>query len=299
MPVRKRLAVTWAVKATVVLVGYCAIARAQEDDAHRFKLTIDGKLKSQVQSATQNIETTTETQYTWRRRNDELDLTYHSMDIKALQDGKQIMNSRMSRARYLSEGGGREFDISFDDASAQLKQLMTDSFESPLCTIVVDKEGRELKRTITAGKGARLHLENGSIVNARLFHAPFPADKGQWEAPSEISLGNGGYVRGNLNYAISKAATNKESSDGDLVAVKVTGTLTNKEFKAPNGAIIKNALYEVAGKQHFRPAWREWHSGKLHFDISYDLFSADQMIGSASGTLVVTLQEVPKPARDE
>jgi hypothetical protein len=168
-----------------------------------------------------------------------------------------------------------------------MKTMLRDSFDVPLCKIQVDENGKVLKRTIVAGPGAQNLIDNGIVANCLLFHAPFLRDKNQWESDAEVSMGNGGYVKGKLNY------TKAERGRGGQ-AVKVNGTLTNDRFvQAATGLTATNTKYVVNGEQTYDPAKKEWVTGKLNIDVSFQISAAGQN-GSAKGTMVVGLNDKPR-----
>jgi hypothetical protein len=134
-----------------------------------------------------------------------------------------------------------------------------------------------------------LLVDNGLIAGARLFHVKFPATERQWNAPNEVSMGNGGFARGTLTYA--KTGT---SASGQTV-VKVSGTLVNNLFQPPGKSpAVKNARYVVTGKQTYDSAAGEWTSGDLSIDLSFDLEMDGKLASSAKGVMRVSLRSPPE-----
>jgi hypothetical protein len=110
-------------------------------------------------------------------------------------------------------------------------------------------------------------------------------DKNEWSAPTEVSMGNGGFAKGQLNYKKVEGGKNGQ-------AVKVSGTLTNDGFAVPNSPLtMKSAKYVVDGVQTYDPAQKEWTSGKMNIDVSYEMAATGQPVGVAKGTMVVSLEK--------
>ena len=125
------------------------------------------------------------------------------------------------------------------------------------------------------------------IANALLFHPQFQTTENEWTSPAEISMGNGGFAKGDLVY--KKGAAGKGG-----VAVKVSGTLTNEGFSPPNSPLtVNNVKYVVNGDQTFDPVQREWVAGKLVMDVSFDLVVGGTAVGQAKGTIVAGLEKLP------
>jgi hypothetical protein len=214
-------------------------------------------MKIMIQGQTLNMDAETKFSYTWRRDGEQRVLTCDSLAVKVTLNGQVTQDSTMSRDRFTEKGGATKLDVSREDAAPQLREMLEDSFDKPLCTIVVDKDGKELKRAVTAGPGAKALIDNGMIANARLFHVPFPAGADKWQWSNEVSMGNGGFARGNLTYEKTKPADKNDP----LVKVQVAGELTNEEFQAAGGVRIKNAKYQTSGEQSCDRAEKDWSTG--------------------------------------
>ena len=209
------------------------------------------------------------------------------MKVKASEGEKELMNSFMSRAKFVNTQNGQTQEVPFDQAPDELKSMLKDSFEVPLCKIEVDNNDKEVKRTIVAGAGAKTLVDNGLIANAVLFHPAYFTDKDEWQSDAEISMGNGGFAKGKLTY--KKVPGGKGGQ-----AVKVTGTLSNDNFKQPGSPlVIKDVKYVVTGEQTYDPAVKEWVSGKLTIDVSFQIVFEDDTKVSNKGTMVMTLEKLP------
>jgi hypothetical protein len=271
--------------AMMLLVG-SAIARAADaDQKHSFRFTIVSDLDMEVAGQKQKIDAQTTVQYSWDRQGPERTLSFDSIQVKANQDGKTLINTVMNRSKVTNTKEGKAEDTLFESAPEQLKTMLRDSFNTPLCKLHVDENGSEVKREVVGGPGAKSFIDNGMIANAMLFHPPFMRGQKEWSAPVEISMGNGGFAKGNLAY--------KVTGDKNGQLVKVDGRLTNESYKPPgNPLTIKNTNYQVTGEQRYDPAQREWVSGKLKIDASFDMASGDTRLGGAKGTMALNFDEL-------
>jgi hypothetical protein len=276
-----------AVALLVLLAGaFAGAAEGDKEGVHRFKVVIESGINMDVQGTKQKIDADTELKYTWKRSGPERTLNLDAVRVKVEKDGKPLMNTFMSRAKVVNTQEGKANEVPFNDAPADLKTLLRDSFDAALCKIEVDKSGKEVKRTMMAGPGAKTLVDNGMIANAQLFHAPFHADQDEWQADNEVSMGNGGYAKGKLTY--KKVPGGKGGQ-----AVQVSGILTSDAVKQPGTPLtVKDARYVVSGEQTYDPEQREWVSGKLKMGVSFQMASDDKPIGSAKGTMNVTLHKL-------
>jgi hypothetical protein len=272
----------------VLVVGVLVRAADTEKEAvHAFEFKIALNMDMDTQGKKQKLDADTEVRYSWKRSGRERTLTLLSARVRMAVDGQSRVNTSMSRAKFESVEQGKPNVIAVENAPEDLKKLLQDSFDVPVCKVEVDENGREVKRTVVAGPGAKALLENGMIANALLFHPPFRRDQAEWQADSEISMGNGGYAKGKLTY--KRTAGGKGGQ-----AVKVSGTLTNAGFKQPGtGLTVKNAKYVVSGGQTYDPAQQEWVAGKVTIDVSFEMADDDRPLGSAKGTMLVTFAELP------
>jgi hypothetical protein len=260
---------------------------AEKESAHRFKVVVVGKMENDFQGKKQKIDTDTEILYYWKRKGRERELSLQSLKIRSKTNGVEAMNMSMSRKLLMNTVAGKPPDlVLFDKAPDNVRKMLRDSFDTALCKVEVDAVGREVKRKVVAGPGARLILDQGVIANALLFHPPFLADKKEWQAHAEFPLGNDGHVKGKLKY------TKAEGKKGKSV-VKVAGTLTNDSFTATGRPItIKDARYKVKGEETYDPAEREWVSGKLTIDVSFQMLAGEKELGSAKGTIEATFTKL-------
>ena len=268
----------------LIAISACA---ADTELSHSFKFTIASRIGIEMQGKKQKIDADTVLHYTWKQRGSERTLSFDSALVKAGQDGNQVMNTFISRAKLTNTENGKTEEVPFEKSPDKLKEMLLDSFGVPVCKLQVDENGKEVKRAIVAGPGAKDLIDHGMIANARLFHAPFMRAQDEWSAATEISMGNGGYAKGELTY--KKAAAGKGGQP-----VKVSGTLTNEGFKWPGKPLtIKKAKYVIKGEQTYDPIQGEWISGNLVIDVSFEMTVDDKPVALAKGTIVVSLDQLP------
>lgn len=249
-----------------------------------FKVTVQSNLNMNLG---QNLDIVAETEfrYTWKQDKQVRTLQVDLAQVKSTAGGQEQINARMTRTSFTDFSGGTTKEVKAEDGPPQLKRLLTDSFGSPLCKLEVDATGKELKRTIVAGPGAKQLIDSGMIANTTLFHPWYATDQDEWEAPMEISAGFT-IVSGKVKY--TKIPGGKGSQ-----ATKVAGTLPLDGVKGPGGLLIKNGKYTVTGEQTYDPTRGEWIDGKLTMEVSFKLHEGDKPIGSASGTMNLKFELLP------
>jgi hypothetical protein len=268
------------------LLGVNGRSLADDKDGkdQKFRLTITAKLTLVLAEKPSQVEADTSFSYALRKKEGEVVVLLNALGIRAKADGEEVMDVVMDRKRIVNTSGGTKRETPFDQADSEQQKLLAALFEAPLCKYEVDKSGKELKRTVTAGADAKSTLdETGLLANVRFFHVPFPEDKESWTATTELSMGSGRYARGDLKY--EKVSGRK---DDRLVKVKVSGTLTNKEAKLNNGVVIKNAKYEVKGEQTYDLDKREWATGSLTVPITFEMLIGEK-VAPCSGEAKVSL----------
>jgi hypothetical protein len=260
---------------------------ADPPPVHKFNVNLAVDLKG---TGTQELHFTADAQwaYTFEVRGNEVMVSCDSVTAAARQNGKELMDMQMDRKRFVNKKDGKVVrEVSVADAPPQLKEMLQDSFETPLATIQVDRNGKELKRTITAKPGAKVMIEGGMITNARMFHPPFYEDMDRWQAPGEVDTGDNKNARGDLTYTKVRPGDR-----GDQVRVKVSGTLTNKEVTDANGIVFKNLKYETEGEQIYDRKKKEWVGGTLKFKVTWDVERDGRKLGQTTGTMEATMKYV-------
>lgn len=236
------------------------------ETANRFRITVDSVMEV---NGKKGITANAEIQYTWTKKRNDRTLTFNLMGVRAGEDGVDSMNVTMSRKKIRIVTAAEDKEIPFEDTTATQQAMLKDSFDSPICVVRVDETGKELKRTMVAGPGAKQYLDGGQIVNAFLFHPPFLQDQAKWESPAEMVAGPGALARGNLTYQ-------KKAADKTKVTVDVAGVLTSKFKKQLNDAsLVQETRLVVKGQQVYDLGRREWISGNFMIDAKMD-FTPDK-----------------------
>lgn len=161
----------------VLSLATATAAAADKDISHAFKITIASTTDKEVEGKKQTGTGDTEFHYTWRHRGRERVLIFDSVRIKGTTDGKQLMDFFMNRAKIVNSEQGKTKEVLFENAPTRMKQMLQDSFGVPLCVLEVDENGKEVKRTVVAGPGAQVLVDNGMIANALLFHPQYLGDR--------------------------------------------------------------------------------------------------------------------------
>ena len=277
---------------TLLTFTYLPVALADGNEG-TFSYRI--KISSQATGKTLNepdmtIDGETIMGYTWKSRHLERTLTIDSLYVKVIQNGQEFVNAFMSRTRMTNTSKGETVVVNFENASEEQKRMLRNSFGVPVCKLLTDQRGKEIKRTLIAGPGAKGLIDDTIIANAVLLHPMFPGTQDQWQADSIVSMGSGGFARGKLTYR--KQA--KGSAGQTRVNVSVSGTVTNDDFKRPGTSLtLKAVRYVVTGNQTYDTALREWVSGQLSFDISFQIEYNNMPMGSAKGKMQIVLEMLP------
>lgn len=279
---------TALVTAILILMSGNFLAAFQPLQSHSFKLTIEGDLIVSGNGVNEKINADTVLRYTWTSEGKHRSLALDSLQVKATGNGKTMIDSFMSREKFVNSTDGATDEIMAESAPAELKAILVDSFGESVCKLEVDDDLKEIKRELTAKGGAKTLIDQGMIANAILFHPPHYQNRNEWNSPAEISMGNGGYVAGDLTYK------KVEESDG-VKRYSVTGTLTNPGLKLPGQPIeIKNATYVIKGEQAFDLEKKEWQNGRLEIEVSYDLNSGGKIVAETAGEMIINFELVPK-----
>lgn len=252
-----------------------------------FKVTVESELTVNTGQPLK-ITASTEFRYTWTQENNERTLQVDLAQVKSTTNGQEQVNARMSRSGITDFSGGKTKEVKTESGPPQLKRMLTDSFGSPICKLEVDASGKEQKRTIVAGPGAKELIDSGMIANTTLFHPWYAADKDEWEAPMELSAGMMAMATGKVKY--TKIPGGKGGQ-----AVKVAGTLRLDGAQAPGGLVFKNGKYTVSGEQTYDPDRGEWIAGKLTLDVAFQLHDAEKPVGGATGIMNVIFEALPNP----
>jgi hypothetical protein len=264
-------------------------ADSNKGPAYTFDLVITATMESRRTGKIQKMKANTEVRYTWQRVDRERTLSFDSMKLSTNLDGVETMDALLSRDKFMFKEGGDTREVAYADAPQKLKAQMEATFGSAVCKLLVDEDGKELKRTVLARKEAQSLIANGAITNAVLFHPPHPSGKKRWEVDGEFTMGNGAYAKGILTYR-------KRAETGAREQYEVKGTLTKDKVKGPGTLATKNVRYLVSGTNTYDTAVHEWVAGRLTADVSFEIVDGDKVMVNSKGTLVVTFKMVP-PAK--
>ena len=258
--------------------------------AYKYQVKLHSRCTAQTPNGPANrVNADTSFTYVWRWRGSVAELLLDSLEVRTTVSGQPMMESTMSGSHFYLKQGDQTMDETFETANPELRQVLHDCFRTPMCRVAVDPQGRELKRTITAGPAAQAVVNTGIISNARLFHAPFPPGRASWQASCEMAMGNGEYARGDLNYETTERTVTAGDEPSNLVEVKVCGTLSG-DASGQTG-YIQDATYQLEGVQLYNTRLCEWVAGSLSVQVSFDTFATQQKI-SNRGTVQLGMQLV-------
>lgn len=265
---------------TVSLFSLIAPGRA---DNYPFRLTLESHLLMDIGGQKQDMVAHTELDYTWQHEGNGRALMFDSMGIRAVNNGKEMMATSMSHDKVSVKQGGQTTEILYKDAPEQLKTTMQDSFGVTVFKRLVNEQGLEASHETTAKPGAKDLVDNGIIVNGLLFHPLPPTGKAEWDAETQVSMGNGGYAKGKLTYK------KVDGKPGEVYAV--SGTLTNDlHERAGSPVSVKNAKYVVSGEQTYEPVQKEWVSGKLQMEVAFEMSAQNKVMGTAKGSMEASME---------
>ena len=261
----------------VTLAGSLA---AQQPKKSSFLVTINGKMTVKAGPQSQNLVTKTTFAYTLMQEKRKYQVQLDSADLVVTVEGRVAMSAVLNKDYF--ENRMAKTKVKSDDAPASLKQMLQDSYGTPIFEFEVDENFRETKSKAIGGEGSKETIRNGQVANARMFHQPFHADKKSWKAKVKYALGEGNYATGELTFE-------KLAAKGDIVPVKVSGTLT------PSGKQrnleIRNGKYEVSGTQNFHRKNKEYESGQQDIQVSFELFQGDNKVVENSGKMTLILKK--------
>lgn len=287
-----------------LLMVSCPFALCREDKSvgpkscslrFRFDSRSKGTIQENIGKSTeskQSVSTSTVFEYTLRRTVSDIEVLFHQVSLKTVQDGRETSNIFMSRNVYRSKKNDQWEVIQADEADSKLRRMLNDSFESPICRITVDKDNKEIKRVYLARIGAMSIINEKIIANARIFHAPFPKGNTRWTAPVAIPTGGGGTAKGILTYEVIKSGPDLPVR---LVPVKVSGEASHE--RKTKKQVLKTH-YNITGKQMFDTKLNEWVEGNWQILLTFDLYQNGRKEGTSSLTMTNILSLVEDPEKD-
>lgn len=257
---------------------------------HKYRVRLDSQCHMTMPDNTRRrIDSHVTFVYTWRWQGNEGELLLHSMEERTAVDGQVITASDMSRSRFRAQQGDTVLEETIDTAGPQLKHMLCDSFETPVCKVVREQTREGEKQVVTKREEGTL-LGEGIVATALFFQKPFPKRRNRWEAPGELSMGAGGYARGILAYQLAEAETADAARPSHQVAVNVRGTLTGQ--RDPRAPGLHTVVYRLDGVQVFDTRLDQWVLGTLTVRMSCNAAPTGQQLPE-SGMIQLAMQRLP------
>lgn len=272
--------------AVIFVCGSFAFAHAADPVpvTNQFKLKFAAEMTMEGGGRTDIISGGAGFQYTWKRAGKERTLILSEMSLKTTVGDQDFSDVKMSRAGMFGIRNGKKVDLKYDELPEPAQKKLRDTFDTPLCKLEVDERGKEVKRTILAGKGAQIVIETGVITNTMLLHPPYYTDRDEWEVEGVINDSQGD-AKGKLTY--KKVAGGKGRQ-----LVKVSGVLNADGMKVNGMATIKDSKYVVTGTQTYDPDLKEWVEGKFDIDVTFAGVDDEKVVLNAKGKMKLTLELV-------
>jgi hypothetical protein len=231
-----------------------------------------------------------------------IDLSLHAFERSYRQDGRLVMETRASRARFQGrvQPDAPVFDVSLKDAPPPLQEILK-HFDVIAASLMLDDDLKVVDRRY------RFDGPQRAIIETLLsIHTPIPRGVDSWESATQLLMGHGQTAKGRLRFEKQKPAETKlavgeakpaEGRASDLIKVKVSGVLKAEGVVAGN--FIKDGTYTVSGEQVFDAHKHEWVSARWSVQVKNELANqAGQTVAHAEGTMTVESRavEVGKPS---
>jgi hypothetical protein len=236
---------------------------ATENVNYRYALDIDSDLTDPKQvPAGPKMRAQIQFVYSVRWRAQTADLIAHSMKGKMFH-GADERSMEFDKSKLILKDARGNLDESYEKAEPQVKAMLDQCFETVLCQIEYDEDGRELRRVKTAGPSAGALLNHGFIANVCLSRAPVPKQKKSWDAPAEIPTDDINVAKGILFY---DATESPKDAEKDVLCVKVSGHLDGA--RKGNDGTLESLHYTLDGFEVYDRRLRDWIAGNLKIDLS-------------------------------
>ncbi|MCS6864937.1 MAG: hypothetical protein RMJ56_06100 [Gemmataceae bacterium] len=273
----------------VAAVTACAVLSlfsfaADPPKVNKFKLGVNADFTMQAGGQSETLIAYSAFEYEWKTEGSTRTLSLQVLEVDMKAGQQQLMKTTMSRAGMFGTQAGQKLNIPFDEAPEQLQTMLRDTFESPLCKIEVDANGKEIKRTILAKPGAKVAIDTGMIANATFFHPPYLADQDEWQTESSVSAGQG--------LATGTVTLKKVPGGQGGQAVQAKGLLKADNVKADNGGTIKDAKYNLQGTLLYDTNRKEWTAGTVDIDVTFQVVTGNQTV-DAKGTMKLKFEALP------
>ena len=228
-----------------------------------------------------------------------VDLSLHSTEMNFRQDGRSVLETRMSRSRFQGrlQPDAPVLNVSSNEAPPRLQEILK-NYDAIAASLLVNDDFKVVNRRYRVEGPQRAVIE--TILS---IHAPIPKDADSWEAPTQLAMGHGQTAKGILRFEKDKkvASSPKDKKDdpgnkddaqaGDIVKVKVSGVLKAEGVVAGN--FIKDGTYMVIGEQVYDAHAREWTSARWSVAVSNELANqAGLTVAQSRGKMVVESRAV-------
>jgi hypothetical protein len=213
-----------------------------------------------------------------------VDLSLHSSEMTFRQDGRTVLESRMTRSRFQGrlQPDAPVLSVPSKDAPPQLQERLK-NFDAIAASLLFDDDLKVIHRRYRVEGPQRAIIE--TILS---MHAPIPRGGDSWEAPTQLAMGHGQTARGRLRF---EKDTEGVAGAGDIVKVKVSGVLKAEGIVAGN--FIKDGTYTVTGEQSYDTHTREWTSVRWSVAVANELANqAGLTVAQARGTMLVESRAV-------
>lgn len=253
-----------------------------------YKIRLNSKASMQMQGQTQQIDADTTVGYHrgGPDAQNRVDVGLDEINVKAAVNGATQIDSFQSKEKLVVVQEEQTQTVLAKDAEAPLQQMLQDTFGSPACRLTLDENGEIVHNESLLRPAAKSIEDQGIVANILFFHAPFTTDAKSWTSVRKVSMGNGGFVEGELTYS-------PKSNAGACYVVDVLGTLKNPRFQPAGTPLqLRDTAYEISGTQVYDTDLGDWVSGNLTAELKYDMFVNDMPVGKVTGTIVLTLSQL-------
>ncbi len=262
------------------------VAKTCAADTNKFIANIKADVSTVYDG--KNVQIDNSITYVYRRVRD-------GREVEILLDGLKFINTTptgiqkmvVTHDRYYSGERDKYIDMSLDKADPTTKEIMQDTYGTPLARFKLDQNDVETNVVLLGRSGAKKTLDSGLLDSIRNFHPSFYPQRETWTCRQTLPMGNGGNVQGSLTYQKMK------NSEAHLTTVNISGSLTNVEFHPVSGPVHTNINYQFSGTQTYDSLLHEWVGANFTIQISIDLLRGKRIQGSTTGTLHATLEKVP------
>lgn len=238
-----------------------------------FVLQIRSTTSSELFGKKGNSEGTENLRYLLKQKGREVTVLFEEIAIQ-----RSDLSVHMTRDKFTDRMKGQVFERTADSTPMDIKTILHDTLNTPICKLELDDKGGEVRRTVLAGPGAKSLLERGLLAHALFFHVRSPLGKDVWQADNEIGLGKGIFAKGKLTYEKVK-----EQPTGGQVKVKVAG-----QIPYTGTGFISRATLGIRGEQTYDLLSHRWIAGEMDITIISHYELEGRAIGFVKNRLKMT-----------